>query len=163
MKIIIDIPEYLYEEIVNDEEYGIERMRKAVINGTILPDNIGDLIDKDAYKETLIENDYDKGDPDCGTSCDGIFELLEDAPIIFKSEHTMREATDEESESVNNYVKSISVRTGINFDLKKDIDKIEKEILNLVTCRCEDSCEGDWQDFVNKDDVLRIIKKYKEI
>lgn len=141
MKIIIDIPEYLYKEVVNDEEYGVERMRKAVINGTILPDNIDNSIDNDTYKESLIE---------------------EDAPIIFKSEHTMREATDKENKSVNNYIKSISVRTGINFDLKKDIDKIEKEISNLVTCRCEDSCEGDWQDFINKDDVLRIIKKYKE-
>lgn len=56
MKIIIDIPEYLYKEIVNDEEYGIERVRKAVINGKSLPKNCGRLIDADELIQDIKDD-----------------------------------------------------------------------------------------------------------
>ena len=60
MKIIIDIPEYLYKEVVNDEEYGIERMRKVVINGTPLPKGHGDLIDRNECLKLKMTDLYDK-------------------------------------------------------------------------------------------------------
>lgn len=56
MKIVINIPEYLYKEIVNDEEYGIERVRKAVINGKPLPKNCGRLIDADELIQDIKDD-----------------------------------------------------------------------------------------------------------
>lgn len=50
MKIVIDIPEEEYEEILSSEDCGLHMLTRAVANGTPLPKGHGRLIDKDKIK-----------------------------------------------------------------------------------------------------------------
>ena len=68
----------------------------------------------------------------------------------------MRDATPEERESIDKYIKSISKPTGVNFwDLEQEpiLDKIRAEIEFEVDHRTNMLCA---------EDVFEIIDKYKE-
>lgn len=53
MKIVIDIPEEEYEEIISSEDCGLHTLTRAVANGTPLPKGHGRLIDGDALKDQM--------------------------------------------------------------------------------------------------------------
>lgn len=56
MKIVIDIDEDIYNHIVIDSEYFTPSLVNAFKNGTVLPEQYGDLIDRDE----LLKNDIGK-------------------------------------------------------------------------------------------------------
>ena len=66
-------------------------------------------------------------------------------------EHSMREATKEEKDSVNKYIESISKATGVNFyDKEDDIAKIIYNNLNYMycdNCRCNSEIEKDSYEY----------------
>lgn len=53
MKIVIDIPKELYEEIICDEACGLNEITRAIANGTLLPKGHGRLIDADELLDTF--------------------------------------------------------------------------------------------------------------
>ena len=63
MKLIIDIPDHIYEMVINTGTFGCYRFdtRKAIKNGTPIPDNAtnGDVI-KAMFPNTEVD-DYDYG------------------------------------------------------------------------------------------------------
>lgn len=87
MKLIIDIPDGFYESV---NQYGvIDTFDKSLIefaikNGTPLPKNHGDLIDRDTIEVLRIGNikrEYDKGF-DAGVTC--MVNRILDAPTIIE-------------------------------------------------------------------------------
>lgn len=55
MKMVIDIPEEEYEEIISSEDCGLHTLTRAVANGTPLPPKYGRLVDADRLEQ--IQND----------------------------------------------------------------------------------------------------------
>ena len=55
MKIVIDIPEEEYEEIVSSEYCGLHTLTRAIARGTPLPKGHGRLIDADMLKHKISE------------------------------------------------------------------------------------------------------------
>lgn len=52
MKIVIDIPDFIYNALKEDVDCGTVNLNQAIVDGTVLPDGHGDLIDRDvAYDE----------------------------------------------------------------------------------------------------------------
>lgn len=58
MKLIIDIPDHLYNVIKNKECTNKNVLTKAVENGTPLPENHGRLIDADYLKDVILLHNY---------------------------------------------------------------------------------------------------------
>ena len=60
MKLIIDIPDHIYEMVINTGTFGCYRFdtRKAIKNGTPIPDNatFGDVIEKITNRKPLEDN-----------------------------------------------------------------------------------------------------------
>ena len=52
-KIVIDIPDEEYEEIICDEACGLNTLTRAIAQGRVLPKGHGRLIDGDALKEKM--------------------------------------------------------------------------------------------------------------
>ena len=60
MKILIDIPEELYDEIIHDEACGLNELTRAIANGTPLPKGHGTIsIDKVKEFKEEVESKYD--------------------------------------------------------------------------------------------------------
>ena len=57
MDIIITIPEGKYKalQICRDTEMGISAVDKAILEGTVLPEGYGDLIERDAVEKYVVE------------------------------------------------------------------------------------------------------------
>ena len=58
MKLIIDLDEYVYSTIINDEKYMPLDISVAIKNGTPIPDNatFGDVIEKITNRKLLEDN-----------------------------------------------------------------------------------------------------------
>ena len=67
MKIVIDIEEKSYNGIKFDRIWGCnKKLRQAIIDGIVLPNDCGDLIDKDALLDELdkvARTTYDDSEP----------------------------------------------------------------------------------------------------
>ena len=102
-----------------------------------------------------------KCDADAETKCKMISEIVNGKPHYFKEQEPflMREATKEESESVNNYIKSISKPTGIKFYevLEQEPTKtghwvrwyeiIEQEHYTILHCKCS-GCNREYDPYI---------------
>ena len=55
MRIVIDIPEELYEEIISRDDCGLHELTRAIANGTPLPKGHGDLVDYEELKNNAQE------------------------------------------------------------------------------------------------------------
>ena len=60
MKIVIDIPEELHDEIIHDESCGLHELTRAVAKGTLIPDNAtnGDVIKAMFPNRDFIDRGY---------------------------------------------------------------------------------------------------------
>lgn len=99
MKVVIDIPDELYR-ILKRNEADIRRSRDslklAVIDGTVLPKNCGDLIDRNALlngEHFIIRGNATVGDKDFGVQEIDVFSrsAIEDAPTIIEADKDSRE------------------------------------------------------------------------
>ena len=80
MKLIIDIDETDYKLLKNECIVPIKidtHIYEAIRNGTVLPEEYGDLISRNALKETLKENEWIT-DTDCG----GLEDIIDNAPTV---------------------------------------------------------------------------------
>ena len=81
MQIVIDMPDKMYQKILKNEyDYGI--MNVIIQNGTPLPKNHGDLIDRSKLLKKSYEAELLNGD---GIEVVDSYEI-EDAPTIIEAE-----------------------------------------------------------------------------
>ena len=87
MKLVIDIPEEEYEEILSSEDCGLHTLTRAVANGTPLPKGHGDLIDRSKLVPDCYELEIHDGDDwrneYCGVS---LMQIEEYAEVIVKAD-----------------------------------------------------------------------------
>ena len=61
MKIVIDIPDFIYERLKEDVDCGMVNLNSAIANGTPLPKEHGDLIDRDKLEKDTEWSEYEDG------------------------------------------------------------------------------------------------------
>ena len=61
MKVVIDIPDHIYNTVVDTGKFFPYRFNttKAIKNGTPIPKGCGDMIDKDEYVADIKEHYFD--------------------------------------------------------------------------------------------------------
>lgn len=84
MKVLIDIDRDVFEQIKNQSAFFYEERRngktivsymyRAIKEGTEVPE-CGRLIDADAYRQSLLDNEWDD---------EGIHNLLDEAPTVIE-------------------------------------------------------------------------------
>lgn len=83
MKLIIDIPEEEYEEILSSEDCGLHTLTRAVVNGTPVPKGHGRLIDADKYRHLWV----DIYDSSYGGKCAKMFkESVDNAETVIEAD-----------------------------------------------------------------------------
>jgi hypothetical protein len=118
MKLIIDIPDMIYNILNGDSSWkglSVDYILNAVKDGTPLeaqPNRCDSCIHSD-------ERD--------GSNC---YECVKGMADNFEAH--MRDATEEERKSVKNYVESISKPTGLRFDEAQPSDAVDKRSLDSV-------------------------------
>ena len=55
MKIVIDIPDFIYNALKEDVDCGTVNLNHAIVNGIVLPKGHGDLVDRDKLKPLMSE------------------------------------------------------------------------------------------------------------
>ena len=84
MKIVIDIPKYIYEHAKEQSEDSYDEWdaMRAIANGTPLPEHHGRLIDADAFQKYCFNKNFDKRLSDGGLAIINMF--LELQPTIIE-------------------------------------------------------------------------------
>ena len=59
MKIVIDIPDFIYERLKEDVNCGMVNLNSAIANGTPLPKGHGDLIDRSKLHTNYVGTELD--------------------------------------------------------------------------------------------------------
>ena len=83
MQILIDIPDFLYDQILK-KHVGKEIIARVFQNGEILPKGHGRLIDADAFEKDNLELwECDFIHP---KYCDTLADLVSDAPTVIEAD-----------------------------------------------------------------------------
>ncbi len=77
MKIIIDIPDFIYDALKEDPDCGTVNLNHIVAQGTVLPEGRSDLIDRKELKEVLKENEWITN-----TDGGGLEDIIDDMPTV---------------------------------------------------------------------------------
>lgn len=80
MKIVIDISEKDYNDLLNGE-FNINAGKDAIKNGTPLPKGHGRLIDEDKVRDLLYEQEYNYY-----TELDKVCDTIAEAPTIIEAD-----------------------------------------------------------------------------
>jgi len=89
MKLVINIPDFIYEALKENPDCGTVNLNHIVAQGTVLPQGHGDLIDRKELKEVLKENEWITN-----TDGGGLEDIIDTAPTVIKA--------DEENENEDN-------------------------------------------------------------
>ena len=60
IEIVIKIPMYIYQEVLNNKDTSNTTIYKSIINGTPLPKGHGRLIDADAFRLYCFRKNWDR-------------------------------------------------------------------------------------------------------